>query len=182
MPWLRTAAFSLMPARRRAIGAGATWAASAAWFAKWSSVGGGNYSSRDLVAVQDNFGIDRSSGVTDGDGLIRRGDAGRIAGGSDQALRRCSSVDPILPQDQLDDARMMSMQELRAMEDEPTHRVMRRLRELHYGEKLGRSIYGTEPGIEAITQDDVREFYTDALPRRRWRFWRLPATSTSLPW
>ncbi len=46
------------------------------------------------------------------------------------------------------------------MEDEPTHRVMRRLRELHYGQKLGRSTYGTEQGIEAITQDDVREFYT----------------------
>jgi predicted Zn-dependent peptidase len=45
------------------------------------------------------------------------------------------------------------------MEDEPTHRVMRRLRELHYGEDLGRSIYGTEAGLESITQSDVRDFY-----------------------
>ena len=66
---------------------------------------------------------------------------------------------PHLPQDQLDDARMMAVQELRAMEDEPTHRVMRRLRELHYGERLGRSNYGTETGIQDITQEDIRDFY-----------------------
>jgi predicted Zn-dependent peptidase len=30
---------------------------------------------------------------------------------------------------------------------------------LQYGEGLGRSIYGTEPGIESITADDIRAFY-----------------------
>ena len=30
------------------------------------------------------------------------------------------------------------------MQDEPTHRVMQRLRKLHYGEQLGRSTFGTE--------------------------------------
>ncbi len=66
---------------------------------------------------------------------------------------------PHLPQDQLEDARMMSMQELRAMEDEPTHRVMQRLRKLHYGERLGRSNFGTQQGIESITAADVRSFF-----------------------
>ena len=58
---------------------------------------------------------------------------------------------PHLPNDQLDDAKMMSLQELRALADEPTHRVMERLRQLHYGDRLGRSVNGTEEGIEAIT-------------------------------
>ena len=54
---------------------------------------------------------------------------------------------------------MMMVQELRAMKDEPTHRVMRRLRERHYGEALGRSALGTAEGLAAITQDDIRDYF-----------------------
>ncbi len=122
--------------------------------------GAGNHSSRELVAIQDNLGIDRHSGVTN---AMVSFAAAMPAESLEAAINLYAEIArrPHLPQDQLDDARMMSMQELRAIEDEPTHRVMRRLRELHYGKKLGRSIYGTEQGIEAITQDNVREFYTE---------------------
>ena len=68
---------------------------------------------------------------------------------------------PHLPGDQLDDARLMAIQELRAIEDEPTQRVMRRLRELHYGPLLGRASQGTLGSLQAATQDDIRGFYTD---------------------
>ena len=65
---------------------------------------------------------------------------------------------PHLPEDQLEDARMMSLQEIRANQDEPTHRVMQTLRQMHYGPVLGRPSNGTEEGIKRITQSDVREF------------------------
>jgi predicted Zn-dependent peptidase len=120
--------------------------------------GAGDHSSRDLVAIQDNLGVDRNSGVTAG--MVSFGCA-MPAASLQQTLQLYATIvrNPHLPEDQLQDAKMMSMQELRAMQDEPTHRVMRRLRERHYGQNLGRSIYGTEEGILKITNQDVRDFY-----------------------
>ncbi len=158
MPWQRTAAFSLclrggVQSEPEHLGG------LSGLVCEMVQRGAGQYSSRDLVAVQDNLGIDRSSGVN---AAMVAFSAAMPAESLEAAIKIYADVArrPHLPSDQLDDARMMSIQELRAIEDEPTHRVMRRLRELHYGEKLGRSIYGTEPGIEAITEDDVRDYYT----------------------
>lgn len=66
---------------------------------------------------------------------------------------------PHLPGDQLDDAKQMAIQELHAIEDEPTQRVMLRLRELQYGPRLGRTPYGTIDSVEVITMDQLRGFY-----------------------
>jgi predicted Zn-dependent peptidase len=105
------------------------------------------------------LGIERNSGVTT---AMTSFSAAMPAESLEDAISLYAEIvrRPHLPQDQLDDARMMSLQELRAMEDEPTHRVMRRLRELHYGDRLGRSIYGSEQGLMAITQADIRDYYT----------------------
>ena len=157
MPWQRTAAMSLslrggVSAEDPALGG------LASLVCEMAQRGAGSYSSRDLVAVQDNLGIDRNSGVST---AMTSFSAAMPA----NSLRKCLSIHadvvrrPHLPADQLDDARLMSIQELRAMQDEPTHRVMRRLRELHYGETLGRSIFGTEAGLTAITADDIRDYF-----------------------
>lgn len=157
MPWLRTAAFSL------ALPAGVTREPDdrpglASLVSEMVQRGAGSLSSRELVAIQDNLGMDRSGGVSTamaGFGAAMPADslAQAIAIYAD-IIRR-----PHLPADQLDDARMMGLQELRAIQDEPTHRVMRRLRERHYGSFLGRSTFGTAEGLEAITSDDVRDFF-----------------------
>ncbi len=157
MPWLRTAALSLSvrggiaaePHGREGL---------SGLVCEMVQRGAGRFSSRDLVAAQDNLGIDRSSGVTSA--MVSFG-AAMPAESLQQAINLYADVvrRPHLPSDQIEDARMMSMQELRAMEDEPTHRVMRRLRQLHYGDILGRSTYGTEAGIEAISEEDIRRFY-----------------------
>ena len=157
MPWLRTAAFSLC------LPAGVQMeddhvAGLSGLVCEMIQRGAGPHSSRDLVAIQDNLGIDRSSGVST---------AMVSFGASMPAESLADAIDlygeivrtPHLPADQLEDARMMSIQELRAIEDEPTHRVMSRLREMQYGERLGRSIYGNQSGLQAVTQDDVRQFY-----------------------
>lgn len=159
MPWLRTAAFSLsLPGgvRFEAMDRGGL----SGLVCEMVQRGAGPHSSRDLVAVQDNLGLDRNSGVTAA--MVSFG-AAMPAESLRQAIELYAEIvrRPHLPQDQLDEARMMSLQELRAIQDEPTHRVMQRLRELHYGDRLGRSPYGTEAGIGKITQEDVRHFYTD---------------------
>lgn len=157
MPWLRTAAFSLClpggvdaePSDREGL---------SGLVCEMVQRGAGSYSSRDLVAVQDNLGIDRSSGVSTAS--VSFG-AAMPAESLPEALWLYADIvrRPHLPQDQLEDARMMSMQELRALEDEPTHRVMLRLRQMHYGQRLGRSTVGTEVGIQSITASDVRTFF-----------------------
>lgn len=157
MPWQRTAAMSLSlrggvsveDAAKRGL-AGLT--------CEMVQRGAGSYSSRELVAVQDNLGIDRNSGVSTAMTTYS-------AAMPTESLPQCISIHadivrrPHLPADQLEDARLMSIQELRAMEDEPTHRVMRRLRQLHYGDALGQSVFGTESGLKAITPDDVRDYF-----------------------
>tara|TARA_R110002049_G_scaffold4601_5_gene32742 strand:- start:1037206 stop:1038396 length:1191 start_codon:yes stop_codon:yes gene_type:complete len=159
MPWLRTAAFSLNvrggvhtePDDRSGL---------ASLVCEMVQRGAGNHSSRDLVAVQDNLGMDRSSGVSAA--MVSFG-ASMPAESLGDAIALYADIvrRPHLPADQLDDARMMAMQELRATEDEPTQRVMRRLRELHYGDRVGRSNLGTAESLTAITQEDVRDFFSN---------------------
>ncbi|TWT81068.1 Peptidase M16 inactive domain protein [Planctomycetes bacterium CA13] len=159
MPWLRTAAFSLC--LRGGVNAESqSNAGLASMVCEMVERGAGEYSSRDLVAVQDNLGMDRSSNVATS--TVSFG-AAMPAESLQPALAIYADIvrRPHLPSDQLEDARLMAMQELRAIEDEPTQRVMLRLRKLQYGERLGRSQQGTQPSIMAITQDDVREFYTE---------------------
>ena len=157
MPWLRTAALTLSIrggiARETPQQGGL-----ASLVCEMVQRGAGSYSSRDLVAVQDNLGIDRNSGVSTstvsfGSAMPAESLAEAISIQADIVRR------PHLPADQLDDARMMMMQELRATEDEPTQRVMRRIRELLYGPVMGRSSQGTVASLTAITDGDVREFY-----------------------
>ena len=156
MPWLRTAALSLnlQAVHREPAHLGGL----SSLVCEMIQRGAGQYSSRDLVAAQDNLGIDRNSGVSTA--FVSFG-ASMPSDSLPAAISLYADIvrNPHLPHDQLEDARMMAIQELRAMEDEPTHRVMRRLRELHYGEVLGRSNFGTETGIQQITQDDIRSFY-----------------------
>ncbi len=159
MPWLRTAAFSLSlpagvenePDDRPGL---------ASLVCEMVQRGAGRYSSRELVAIQDELGIDGSSGTSSR--MVSFG-AAMPAESLPTAIGLYADVvrRPHLPADQLDDARLMAVQELRAIEDEPVSRVMRRLRELHYGDRLGRSATGTMESLESITQDDVRGLFAE---------------------
>ena len=158
MPWLRTAAFTLAipagvssePADRLGL---------ASMVCEMVQRGAGSYSSRDLVAVQDRLGIDRHSGasasMTSYSATMPADSLADAMSIHADILRR-----PHLPIDQLDDARMMAIQELRAAEDEPTVQLMDRLRIRQYGDVLGRNAIGDDAGLAAITSDDIRDYYT----------------------
>jgi len=158
MPWLRTAALTIN-VRGGLYSEPDHLGGLAGMVCEMVQRGAGDYNSRQLVAVQDNLGLDRNSGVNT---TLASFGAAMPAESLPDAIRLYAAIvrNPHLPAEQLDDARMMMIQELRAMEDEPTHRVMRRLRELHYGDKLGRSAQGNKAGLLAITADDVRAFCT----------------------
>ena len=148
MPWLRSTAFSI------SLRAGIKSEADdrnglAALTCEMVQRGAGKYSSRELAAIQDNLGMDRNSGVTSA--LVSFG-AAMPADSLQEALKLYGSVvrEPHLPKDQLDDARMMMLQELRAIQDEPSHRVMRRLRELRYGSRPVSYTHLTLPTIYSV--------------------------------
>ncbi|WP_145350640.1 M16 family metallopeptidase [Roseimaritima multifibrata] len=158
MPWLRTAAFSLcLPAgvqRETEHLAGLS-----GLVCEMVQRGAGSRNSRDLAAVQDHLGMDRSAGVSTAH--VSFG-AAMPADSLDSALEIYADVSrrPHLPADQLEDAQAVALQELHAISDEPTQRVMTLLKTLHYGPLLGRSIYGSEKGLTAVTSDHIRNFYT----------------------
>jgi len=158
MPWLRTAAFSLcLPAGVQL--ETDQHAGLSGLVCEMVQRGAGHRNSRDLVADQDNLGMDRSAGVSTahasfGAAMPAESLAEGLAMYADIVRR------PHLPADQLEDAQAVALQELRAVEDEPTQRVITRLKTLHYGPTLGRSVYGSQAGIESITSSHIRDFYT----------------------
>ena len=156
MPWLRTAAFSIairagVDVEPRSLGglSGLT--------CEMVQRGAGKHSSRDLVAIQDNLGMDRSSGVSVSTSNFG---ASMPAESLKDAIELYAQIvqNPHLPEDQLEDARMMSLQEIRANQDEPTHRVMQTLRQMHWPPCL--DDHPMEPRKESRgLQSDVREFF-----------------------
>ncbi|WP_235034344.1 M16 family metallopeptidase [Roseiconus lacunae] len=157
MPWLRTAAFTLS-LRAGVQDEPADGSGLASLVCEMVQRGAGHYNSRDLVAVQDNLGMDRNSGVATA--TVSFGGA-MPCESIDEAIKLYAEIvrRPHLPGDQLEDARMMMLHELRAIEDEPSQRVMRRLREMHYGNRLGRGNQGTFESLSSLTMQQIQDFY-----------------------
>ena len=157
MPWLRSAAMAFIlpagcrfePANRLGL---------AGFVNEMVQRGAGNYSSRDLVAVQDNLGIDRSASISTSHASF---------GGAMPAESLLDALSvyaeivrhPHLPGDQLEDARQLCLQELHANEDDLPQTLMNRLKQMHYGDLLGRNSLGDEAGLLAIDTNDVRTFF-----------------------
>lgn len=159
MPWLRTAAFAMAvrggvqaePEGRQGL---------AGLVCEMAQRGAGPYSSRDVVALQDNLGLDHSAGVSTA--LASFGAAMPGTSLAD-ALSLYAEIilRPHLPEDQLDDARLGALHEVRATRDEPTQQVILNVKEMQYGPRDGRATCGDEPGLQAVTIDDVRQFFAD---------------------
>ncbi len=168
MPWLRTAAYTFwMPGGVTAEVAGCENGAEiharcglASLTVEMVQRGAGAYNSRQFVAAEDNLGIDSSGSASSSmSGFSAAMPAGSLApaiGLLADLVRR-----PHLPIDQFDDAKLMLRQEMLANEDEPTQRLMRRLRQRQYGDALGRSGVANEQSLEELSMEHVREFYTE---------------------
>ena len=65
---------------------------------------------------------------------------------------------PLLPDDQWEPARQMVLQNLAGTEDDPAHRAMSALRQLHYPSPWGMPSEGITAEVEGIGLEDVRAF------------------------
>ena len=66
---------------------------------------------------------------------------------------------PHLPEDQLDDARLVCLQEVRAIEDDLPQKLMLELSALRYPDPWGRSSPGNIDSVESIQLDEIVRFF-----------------------
>ncbi len=120
--------------------------------------GAGSRDSRAWVSDLENLGVERgeSVGVAQATyhGATLRDNVYAGIGLYADMLRQ-----PQLPADQLEAGRSACLQELRAIDDEPSHKLMIELRRQRYPEPWGRSSHGEEAALKAATIDDVRQFH-----------------------
>jgi predicted Zn-dependent peptidase len=124
--------------------------------------GAGNRDSRRFVQELEILGVERNESV--GNSHISYGGA-TLASNLMPALKIYADLlrRPLMPADQIEAGRKVVLQELEGIEDEPSHKVMLELRRHHYPEPYGRSSQGEREAIEAITIDEIRDFYSQAV-------------------
>jgi predicted Zn-dependent peptidase len=121
--------------------------------------GSGKRDSRQFIQDLENLGIERGESVS----ISHTSFSGATLAGNlfpglsifADLLRR-----PHFPDDQLEAARLVALQELIAIEDEPSQKVMLELRRRQYPEPWGRSSHGERKALEAIKLGELRDYYT----------------------
>ncbi len=157
MPWLESAAFSInLPAGCRfdpdeKIGL-------ANFACEMVQRGCGNRDSRQFIEELESFGIDYSSSAS----VYHTYFGGAMCAGQlRDALNIYADVlqRPHLPEDQLEDGRLVCLQEIRSIEDDLAQRTLMKLRVCYYGHPDGRDCHGTMESVESISQQDIRDFF-----------------------
>jgi len=121
--------------------------------------GAGERDSRLFVEDLENLGVERGESVSSShttiSGATLAKNLGPALGIMTDMLRR-----PHLPEDELDPARLVVLQELIAIDDEPAQKVMIELRRRQYADPWGRPSQGERGALEATSLHDVRNFYS----------------------
>lgn len=120
--------------------------------------GCGDRDSRKFVEDLDTLGVQRGDSVAD---ALAGYSGATLAANLVPALAIYADVlrRAHLPDDELDSVRMMALQELAGIEDEPGQRSMQELRKLHYPHPWGRRSQGERAALESITLDEIRGHY-----------------------
>ena len=160
MAWLESAAFTFLvpagcvydPPKRSGL---------SAFVCEMALRGAGPRDSRQFVQDLENLGVERGESVsashTSFSGAALAQNLGPALDIFSDLLRR-----PHLPREQLEAARLVVLQELHAIEDEPGQKVMLELRRRQYPEPWGRPSQGEIAALEAITAEEVRTYYAKA--------------------
>ncbi|MCH5374291.1 MAG: insulinase family protein [Planctomycetes bacterium] len=157
MQWLESAAFSLL------VPAGCNYDpldqfGLANLTCEMVQRGCGSRDSRQFVNDLELLGADTSASVSNahtsfGGAMPADRLLGALAIYSDVVRR------PHLPEDQLEDARLVCIQEIRSLEDDLPQKVFQQLRQLKYGDPYGRNSSGEILAVQRVTPDDVRRFF-----------------------
>jgi predicted Zn-dependent peptidase len=120
--------------------------------------GSGKRDSRQFVQDLENLGVERGESVSTSHASYS---GATLAKNILPALEIFADLlrRPHFPADQLEPARLMVMQELRAIEDEPAQKVMLELRRHQYPDPWGRPSHGSAESLESITLADVRQHF-----------------------
>jgi len=153
MPWLESAAFSLLVPSGCGYEA-ANRAGLASLTCEMTQRGAGSRDSRAFMQDLELLGAEFSSAVSSshasfGASMPAENLLATLALYADLARR------PHLDADQLDDARLSCLQEVRAVEDDLAQKCLLLLRSRYYADPLGRASHGTEAGLAAIKRKDV---------------------------
>ena len=158
MPWLESAAVTfLVPAGCQRDSA--TQPGLAKLTAEMLQRGCGDLQSRQLEQAMDQLGLARSTAVTN---YHTRLSAAMPATRLPAALSIYADLlqRPLLPATQLEAGRMVCIQELLAMQDDLSQKLMEQLRIRQYPDPYSRSAHGTLEALQEISISDVQEFYT----------------------
>jgi predicted Zn-dependent peptidase len=157
MPWLESAAFALlMPAGCAAEPADKLGLASLT--CEMAQRGAGKRDSRQFLADLENLGADTSASVsvahTAVGGAMPAESLAEVLSIFSDLVQR-----PHLPADQLEDARLGCLQEVKALEDDLAQKTMQQLRMAHYPEPWGRNSQGTIETVSGLWMEDVRRHF-----------------------
>jgi len=123
--------------------------------------GAGERDSRQFIQDLENLGVERGESVSNShtsfSGATLAGNLYPTLGIFADLLRR-----PHLPEDQLEASRLVVLQELQAIEDEPSQKLMLELRRHQYPDPWGRSSQGEQADLEAITLPQIQDYYRRA--------------------
>jgi predicted Zn-dependent peptidase len=158
MPWLESTAFALLlpagstrdPDDRRGL---------ASFTCEMVQRGCGERDSRAFVEDLDRLGADRSATVSATHASYGAAVLARNLYPTLQIYADLVRV-PLLPVDQLEDARQVCVHEIRSVADDPAHLCHEVVRRRHYPWPWGMPTQGELSAVEAMTIDDVRRFVT----------------------
>jgi predicted Zn-dependent peptidase len=120
--------------------------------------GCGPRSSREFINDLENLGVQRGESVATAHASFG---AATLSKNLPATLRIYADLlrRPHLPADQLEAGRLVVLQELRSIEDDPSHKVMLELKRRHYPDPWGKPSEGEQAAVEAITIDDVQRHF-----------------------
>lgn len=157
MDWLESAAFSLLvPCGCRYDPAGQEGLAN--MVCDMVQRGAGERDTRQFLNDLENLGVDYAGSVSNshtsfGGATLSERVFEALAIFADMVQR------PRLPAEQMEDSRMVCLQEILALEDDLARRTMMDLRRRHYPLPFGRDQYGTQESVASLQVEDVRRHW-----------------------
>jgi predicted Zn-dependent peptidase len=157
MPWLESAAFTLL------VPAGCSrdperLAGLAGFTCEMAQRGAGPRDSRQFIEDLEMLGVDGSASVANAHTSLG---GAMPAENLYEALAIYADVvrRPHLDECELEDSRLVCLQELRALEDDFAQKVMVELRRRRYPDPYGRSGQGTEEALHSIDLEQIRHYF-----------------------
>ncbi len=117
--------------------------------------GAGSRNSRELSDALDSLGVDRGESV----GLVNMNFSGScLSRDLVEALKIYGDIlqRPHLPEEELESAKALSIQDIQSLVDDPQRQTMIALRKNYYPAPINRDHRGTEEGVNATTIEDIR--------------------------